>query len=176
MANGSNLEQRGYLYSCIEESLQANIGRTLPETADIFRTDKADETPVCFDVLDEEFERKYPTATRRNDLFSMQQPKGKSMSTFFNSLLDTADTANIYMMTTAELIITLTITACTDDLLGRELVKAKIKDLGVLHDEINAFETEVNTAKQLAPSQKIRAYTAENRSGGRSKDKKPQMP
>ena len=35
MATGSNLEQRGYLYSCIEESLQAKISRTLPETAEI---------------------------------------------------------------------------------------------------------------------------------------------
>ena len=175
MANGSNLEQRGYLYSCIEESLQANIGRTLPETAEIFRTDEADDTPVCFDVLDDEFERKYPTATRRYDLFSMKQPRGKSMSSFYNSLLDAADTANIYTMTTAELIITLTIAACTDDLLRRELVKAKIKDLGILRDEINAFETEVNTARRLAPAQESKAYAAVNRPPGRNKDKRPQQ-
>ena len=86
-------------------------------------------------------------ATRRYDLFSMHQPKGESMSSFFNSLLDAADTANVYTMTTAELIITLTIAACTDGLLRRELVKAKIKDLGILCGEINAFETEVNTAR-----------------------------
>ena len=100
MTNRSNLEQRGYLYSCIEESLQANISRTLPETAEIFRTDEVDETAVCFHVMDDEFERKYQTATRRFDLFSMRQPNGKSMSTFYNSLLDAADTANVYTMTT----------------------------------------------------------------------------
>ena len=139
----------------------------MPETAEIFRTDEADDTPVCFDVLDDEFERKYPTATRRYDLFSMKQPRGKSMSSFYNPLLDAADTANIYTMTTAELIITLTIAACTDDL----LVKAKIKDLGILRDEINAFETEVNTARRLAPAQESKAYAAVNLPPGRNKDK-----
>ena len=120
-------------------------------------------------------DRKYPTATRRYDLFSMKQPRGKSMSSFYNSLLDAADTANIYTMTTAELIITLTIAACTDDLLRRELVKAKIKDLGILRDEINAFETEVNTARRLAPAQESKAYAAVNRPPGRNKDKRPQQ-
>ena len=176
MNNGSNLEQRGYLYSCIEESLQANISRTLPETAEIFRTDDNDETPVCFDILEGEFERKYPTATRRYDLFSMRQPKGKSMSTFYNSLLDAADTANIYTMSTAELIITLSIAACTDDLLRRELVKAKITDLGVLRDEIHAYETQVNTARRLAPAQEVRAYAADNRQPNKPRDKRSQTP
>ena len=105
----------------------------------------------------------------------MRQPKGKSMSTFYNSLLDAADTANIYTMTTAELIITLSIAACTDDLLRRELVKAKITDLGVLRDEIHAFETQVNTARRLTPAQEVRAYTADNRQPGKSRDKRPQM-
>ena len=71
-------------------------------------------------------------------------------------------------MSTAELIITLTIAACTDNLLQRELVKAKIKDLGVLRDEINTFETEVNTARRLAPSQEVRAYAADNKLTGRA--------
>ena len=59
-------------------------------------------------------------------------------------------------------------------MLRRELVKAKIKDLGVLRDEIHAFETEVNTARWLAPSQEVRAYTADNRPPGKPRDRRPQ--
>ena len=95
------------------------------------------------------------------------------MPAFFNSLLDAANIAIICIMMTAELIITLTIAARTDNLLGRELVKVKIKDLGTLRDEINTFKSEGNTAKRLAPFPEMKVYAAENRQPHRTKDKKP---
>ena len=73
-------------------------------------------------------------------------------------------------------IITLSIAACTDDLLRRELVKAKITDLGTLRDEIHAYETQVNTARRLTPAQEVRAYAADNKQPGKPRDKRSQTP
>ena len=157
MANGSIGEQRGYLYSCIEESLQASISRSLDPEAPVFRSDELDETEVCMDILENEFEKKFPTATRRFELFGMKQPRGKPMSTFLNTMLDAADMANIYTMSTDELMITLAIAACTDENLRRDLIKARVTTIGQLKHEVNLLESNNNTAKRLSSEVKVYA-------------------
>ena len=161
MAYGSIGEQRGYLYSCIEESIQASISRSLDPEAPVFRVDKMDETEECMDILENEFEKKFPTATGRFELFGMKQLRGKPMSAFLNAMLDAADMANIYTMTTDELMITLSFAACTDESLRKDLIKARVTTIAQLKQEVNLPESNNNTAKRLSSEAKV--YATYNR-------------
>ena len=67
MNTADNEEQRGYLYSCISEHLQAVITRNPPTGASIFQEEgQLDES--CFEGLAREFHKKYPTSTRQYEL------------------------------------------------------------------------------------------------------------
>ena len=83
------------------------------------------------------------------------------MSTFLNTMLDAADMANIYTMTTDELMITLAIAACTDESLRRDLIKARVNTVGQLKHEVNLLESNNNTAKRL--SSEVKVYAAYDR-------------
>ena len=48
--------------------------------------------------------------------------------------------------------------------------------LGTLRDEIHAYETQVNTARRLAPAQEVKGYAADNRQPGKPRDKQSQPP
>ena len=80
--------------------------RNAPMGATIFR-EEGQEDELCFELA-REFKKKYPSSTRRYDLFMMQQPKGKTMSFYINPLLEAADIANNYELTPDKLLITLT--------------------------------------------------------------------
>ena len=54
------------------------------------------------------------------------------MSAFLNAMLDAADMANIYTMTTDELMITLSFAACTDESLRKDLIKARVTTIAQL--------------------------------------------
>ena len=107
---------------CISEHLQVVITRNTPTGATIFREDEhVDE--YCFDELAREFDKKYPLSTWRYELFMMQQHKGKTMSFHINNLLEAADIAKIYKLKPDELLITLTLATCMDDILKQDLIK-----------------------------------------------------
>ena len=66
--------------------------------------------------------------------------------------------ANIYTMSTDELMITL---ACTDESLRRDLIKARVTTIGQLKHEVNLLESNNNTAKRL--SSEIKVYATYDR-------------
>ena len=76
----------------------------------------------------------------------MQQPKGKTMSHYISMLLEAADIANIYELMPDKLLITLTLATCTDDALRQELIKLDATSMKELQDEVNKWETRMNTA------------------------------
>ena len=68
------------------------------------------------------------------------------MSYYINTLLEAADIANIYQLTLDELLFTLTLATCTDDTLKQELIKLEATSMQQVQDEVNKYETRINTA------------------------------
>ena len=65
---------------------------------------------------------------------------------YINTLLEAADIANIYQLTLDELLFTLTLATCTDDTLKQELIKLEATSMQQVQDEVNKYETRINTA------------------------------
>ena len=68
-------------------------------------------------ALDHDFKIRYPITSRRNELFSSSHPKGQPMSTHINNILAKADEADFHRATPEELMATLIVCTCSDELL-----------------------------------------------------------
>ena len=92
----------------------------------------------------------------------MRQPKGKTVSHYINTLLEVADIANIYELIPDELLITLTLTTCTDNMLKQELIKLDATSMKEVQDEVNKWEMRMNTANSMLSKKQQRAQQAKN--------------
>ena len=68
------------------------------------------------------------------------------MSHYINTLLEVANVANIYELTSNALLITLTLATCTDDALKQELIRLDATSMKEVQDEVNKWEMRMNTA------------------------------
>ena len=107
-----------------------------------------------------EFHKKYLISTCRYKLFMMRQPKSKSMSHYINTLLEAAEIANIYELTPDKLLIILTLATCTDDALKQELIKLEANSMKEVQDEVNKWETRMNTASRMLSEKQQQAQQA----------------
>ena len=94
------------------------------------------------------------------DSFMMRQPKSKSMSQYINTLLEAAEIANIYELTPDKLLITLTLSTCTDDAPKQELIKLEATSMKEVQDEVNKWETRMNTSSRMLSEKQQRVQQA----------------
>ena len=78
------------------------------------------------------------------------------MPFYINTLLEAADIANIYELTPDELFITLTLVTCTDDAHKQELIKLDATSMQQVQDEVNKWETRMNTASRMLTKKRQR--------------------
>ena len=159
MNTADNEEQRGYFYSCISKHLQSVITRNTPTGASIFK-EEGQLNESGFEGLAREFHKKYPISTCHYELFMMRQPKGKTMSHYISTLLVAADIANINTLTPDKLLITLTLATCTDNALKQEWIKLEAGTMKETQDEVNMWETRMNTASRMLNEKQQRAQQA----------------
>ena len=71
------------------------------------------------------------------------------MSYYINTLLEAANIADIYQLTPDKLLITLTLATCTDDALKQELIKLEATSMQDIQEEVNKWETRMDTAGRM---------------------------
>ena len=98
------------------------------------------------------------------------------MSTFINTLLAHAEMSGIYNMSPEELMITLSLAACTDEPLRKELIKARSGTMTELRQAVNRYETEINTVRRLTGEARALATTTNKTPKAGKPEKKPSKP
>ena len=148
-------EQRGYLSTCLSTEILQRLNRVADQNTPIwpnYTTSPGgfrawDGHPNCMNALDHDFKIRYPITSRRNELFSSSHPKGQPMSTHINNILAKADEADFYKATPEELLATLIVCTCSDELLKKKLLEADRPTVTSITTMTEAYERQSNTIK-----------------------------
>ena len=84
-----------------------------------------------------------------------------------DTLLEAVDIADIYKLTPDELLITLTLATSTDNALKQELIKLDAISMQELQDEVNKWETRMNTVSRMLSEKQQRVQQTKTRNTGR---------
>jgi DNA-binding protein H-NS len=130
-------KQRANLNSCLEPDMQCILDSLVDdEKRPIWKGKDS-----CIEVIKEQFMKLYPLYSRRQQFYTMECPRGQSMSEFRLKIARAAKEADIASMKEDDHIVVKLITACTDSKLKQKMLEVEKPTRKLLEGIIDTHES-----------------------------------
>ena len=127
-------DQQSVWRICVDPHIEERIADQMTDTTPVFGVGGV------MDMLDEDFQTKYPLTTRRADYFRLQQKEGQPFSEHMAKLLRIAKEAELAALTVDDLHCFRLISSVTDKKLREKFLKLETPTLADLTKAVRAYE------------------------------------
>ena len=141
LSNAPLMEQRQYLYNCLDSSLSRELRLRVVDDTGLYEEDG------CIEILDDIFERKYPLFTRRVEFHRLTQRKNQSVLDYINTVRRHGDQSEIHNMDADDIYVMRIIQGCADEKVKEQFLRApdpSLDDLIKIASSMEIAETSAN--------------------------------
>ena len=115
---------------CLDANLSNHVSVTAQgDTPIMAYEDNDDEEETCLNIIDAEFIKRYPIATRGHDLIQQRQQHGQPLTTYINNMLALGRDADTARLRPEDWLANLIIAGTVDEEAKKELMKINNPDM-----------------------------------------------
>ena len=139
----THADQQAYFKICLDQKLEDRLSTKIEPTTTIFGAGG------CIEILNEEFDKTYPLASRRYEYFSLQQDQEEKFSDYAAKLQQLGREADLAHLSIDQTHVFRYITGCADDKLREKFLAIEDPNQQALDRIVKAYERGAATTKRI---------------------------